>query len=971
MGIFFNNKIVNEGGHVIRDNIIRGNFRDGIGGTPNGEPEGTLHANSFIYRNEIKWADDDAIEIEGASINCAVWGNTIVEPWHMAFGVSPVQVGPLYIFRNVAVDWHDAAVKMGGNSDGYVYIFHNTFRTSLNTSVAADFGHTDIVDNFTYRNNIFAVGKYAIHQRHDDTTNTYDYDNSWKGGWAELFRWGPAWPEDIYDTLEEFQAVSASRGNPQEVHGISGPMRFVNDAAMDFRLQPDSSNIDRGVVLPGFNDENSPWPYQGSAPDIGAYEYDSGEVINRPPVLNAIGDKSVHEGELLEFTISASDPDGDPLTYSASNLPSGASFDAQTRTFSWTPGSGQAGSYPNVHFAVSDGELTDSEDITITVNAAGTAPSLPLRVNAGGDMYTDSLGNSWEADQAYVSGGWGFHGDDNTVDRGTGHAISGTEDDRIYQTERYGLSGYRFDIGNGTYDVTLHFAETYKTGPGQRVFDVSIEGQLVLNDLDIYSEVGYSTALKKVFSGIVVQDGQLNLDFASSVEEPEINGMEIFTAGAGPNNPPVLNPIGDKSVHEGELLEFTISASDPDSDPLTYSASNLPSGASFDAQTRTFSWTPGSGQAGSYPSVHFEVSDGELTDSEDITITVSTASSGGGGGGASDRTPPRVYDILTSEATKTSATITWRTHEMSTSQVEYWASPGKLSPLDERRVLNHIVYLTDLSPATTYHYKIMSKDSAGNLAVSDEYTLTTLGVPATFTVNSLEITPTEVDIGEEVTISVLVTNTGDATGSYEVTLKTDDVVIATEEVIDLAGGASQKVTFTTASDSAGVLVVDVSGITGSFVVRGVLAPEIGVFNVTPSYDMETQKLTFARVIYRVDIYQPMADVELVLKVSLDGEPVEEVSLLSSSELGVGEANGSADYLPPQGWRSGTYTFQGELYAGGEFYTSTTEQELEVAVESATTVVSWAILAQIIGVTLIAIVVTTFVVLRRKRYMLRA
>ncbi len=71
----------------------------------------------------------------------------------------------------------------------------------------------------------------------------------------------------------------------------------------------------------------------------------------------------------------------------------------------------------------------------------------------------------------------------------------------------------------------------------------------------------------------------------------------------------------------GERLTFTITATDLDNDFLTYSASNLPEGASFDSDMRIFSWTPRYDQAGVYL-VHFEVSDGQLTDSEDITITV-------------------------------------------------------------------------------------------------------------------------------------------------------------------------------------------------------------------------------------------------------------------------------------------------------------------------------------------------------------
>jgi hypothetical protein len=99
--------------------------------------------------------------------------------------------------------------------------------------------------------------------------------------------------------------------------------------------------------------------------------------VNQPPVLNPIGPKTVSVGNLLQFTVTASDSDipAQTLTYSASNLPPGATFNSTTHLFSWTPTSGQAGVYPSVHFEVSDGHLTDSEDITITVTA------LPLKVS--------------------------------------------------------------------------------------------------------------------------------------------------------------------------------------------------------------------------------------------------------------------------------------------------------------------------------------------------------------------------------------------------------------------------------------------------------------------------------------------------------------------------------------------------------------------------------------------------------------
>jgi hypothetical protein len=85
----------------------------------------------------------------------------------------------------------------------------------------------------------------------------------------------------------------------------------------------------------------------------------------------------------------------------------------------------------------------------------------------------------------------------------------------------------------------------------------------------------------------------------------------------------VLSPIGSQTANEGALLSFTVTGSDPDAgDTLTYSASNLPSGASFDPATQTFTWTPGYDQAGNHV-VTFQVTDaGALSDSEDVTITV-------------------------------------------------------------------------------------------------------------------------------------------------------------------------------------------------------------------------------------------------------------------------------------------------------------------------------------------------------------
>ncbi len=256
-------------------------------------------------------------------------------------------------------------------------------------------------------------------------------------------------------------------------------------------------------------------------------------------------------------------------------------------------------------------------------------------------------------------------------------------------------------------------------------------------------------------------------------------------------------------------------------------------------------------------------------------------------------------------------------------------------------------------------------------------------MPAAFTASALSISPVEADSGESLTISVLVTNTGDGAGAYEATLRIDNEIVAGQE-ISLAGGASQEVIFTTSRDSAGTYNVDVNGVTGSFVVKEVAtpeapapeapAPESPALNITastvaiPRYDTKTNRLATVTISYKVNNdSETVNNAELILKVSVDGEPVEEVSLFSDSRLEAGLTNSSRDYVPSQGWQTGNYSFQAELYVGDQYYaTTTTNNLLEVTAESSVPVLRWALLGAMIGIALISITFIVFVLLRRDR-----
>ena len=90
--------------------------------------------------------------------------------------------------------------------------------------------------------------------------------------------------------------------------------------------------------------------------------------------------------------------------------------------------------------------------------------------------------------------------------------------------------------------------------------------------------------------------------------------------------------------------------------------------------------------------------------------------------------------------------------------------------------------------------------------------------PPIFSVSGLTITPKEVTAGSSVTIEVLVTNMGELSGTYDVTLKIDETVEATEKVT-LKGAASQKVTFILTKSTAKTYLVSIDGISDTFVVK--------------------------------------------------------------------------------------------------------------------------------------------------------
>jgi hypothetical protein len=108
-----------------------------------------------------------------------------------------------------------------------------------------------------------------------------------------------------------------------------------------------------------------------------------------------------------------------------------------------------------------------------------------------------------------------------------------------------------------------------------------------------------------------------------------------------------------------------------------------------------------------------------------VGITASVPSHGGGEG---DSSPPIISNVQVINITTNSATVTWLTNEPATSTVQYGLYIGY--ELGDETIIEYVTFhsidLADLLPDTVYHFIVISYDSDGNMALSDDYTFRTL-----------------------------------------------------------------------------------------------------------------------------------------------------------------------------------------------------------------------------------------------------
>ena len=161
------------------------------------------------------------------------------------------------------------------------------------------------------------------------------------------------------------------------------------------------------------------------------------------------------------------------------------------------------------------------------VLADAAMPFRELAVNVGSRAeIADADGVIWNADQPYRAGSFGFVGGDATqFPRDL--PVIGASRTPIYITYRKGIQGYRVDVPNGEYEVELRFAEPTAVVPGERVFDVVINGRTAVAALDLVSQAGTGRAVPiTVFASARGKQG-LQLTFPARKGQAILSGIRV------------------------------------------------------------------------------------------------------------------------------------------------------------------------------------------------------------------------------------------------------------------------------------------------------------------------------------------------------------------------------------------------------------------------------------------------------------
>jgi len=356
-------------------------------------------------------------------------------------------------------------------------------------------------------------------------------------------------------------------------------------------------------------------------------------IPNNAPVQSQVGNKAVDEGLWLNFTVSATDADSDTITY-GTNTTKGT-FDTSTGNFSWLTTYSEAGTYI-WYFNSSDGlGGVATEVITITVNDVPLSitlfspPSDPATTQ--GEAQSFSITMSRTASVTWYMNGVQVQTNASTTSATYTNSTAGAGTWNVTASATDGT-----DTASRTWNWTVNAPQPSAYIPPDPVNLQSTTGNFWVNHTWQPGSGSNATDSYNISVSGTWDNGTVNT-FKNTTTTPHgwvnITVWAYNSSGTGSlsagsisqstqvqNNPPQQSPIGNKAMDEGQLLSFTVSATDVDNDVITY-GTNATKG-NLNTTSGLFYWIPSYGDAGVY-TWYFNSSDGYGgVASEIVVVTV-------------------------------------------------------------------------------------------------------------------------------------------------------------------------------------------------------------------------------------------------------------------------------------------------------------------------------------------------------------
>ncbi len=366
---------------------------------------------------------------------------------------------------------------------------------------------------------------------------------------------------------------------------------------------------------------------------------------NNPPVVSPIPNQSARVGQTVTFTAAASDADGDTLSFAATGLPSGATF-TSAGAFSW-PNASPAGTY-SVSITASDGFLTSAPrtvSIGVLANTAPVIAAVPNQtVRAGQSLSFNVTVTDAESDAVSLTATGLPAGATFSIAEGGGSFFWASPVAGSYTVNLSASDGLLVGTRAVSITVTANTApalaaiaaQTVRTGATLNFTASATDAE---NDPLTFAATGLPTGATFTPAGVFTWSnatpvGTYNVSITAS------DGLLTSAARVVPitvraNTAPSVTAVRGFTVRLQSAVDLTVTGTDPENDPLTFSATGLPSGASL-TSAGVLSW-PSASPGGDY-TINVTASDGLLSSAPmSFTITVTNrASDPGGGGGSMD-----------------------------------------------------------------------------------------------------------------------------------------------------------------------------------------------------------------------------------------------------------------------------------------------------------------------------------------------